>query len=449
MKTLSQLAADLASGRTTSRALVEDCLARIEDPSGEGRRVFIKVAADRARVSADYHDQMRRHSAAASPYAGIPLSIKDLFDMTGEVTTAGSVVLRDTAPATEDAFSVARLKNAGFVPIGRTNMTEFAFSALGINPHYGTPRNAFDRKAGRIPGGSSSGAAVSLTDGMALAALGSDTGGSSRIPAALCGIVGFKPTARRVSLKGAVPLSTTLDSVGPLGVTVECCAILDQIMSGEQHYAALDSVSGLRLAVPQTLMLDGLDPYIEGLFDSCLRKLSDAGAKIIKVPLRELTEIPQINAKGGFAAPEAFAYHRALIATKSAQYDPRVLSRIMRGKEQDAADYVDLIKARTNFIRRISPIMAQFDAVVLPTVATGAPRLADLEVEEEYFKVNLRLMRNTGVANFIDGCAISIPCHKQGETPAGFMVMGAHNTDQRLLSIAAAIENLVSPRHAD
>src|SRR5215471_15050513 len=233
MHTLQELSAQLAKDQTTSRALVEGCLARIADPAGEGARTFLKMHRDAALAAAGQQDALRKASRAPSPFAGIPVSIKDLFDIEGDVTTAGSLALRDAPPATADAPAVARLKAAGFVVIGRTNMTEFAFSGLGLNPHYGTPANAYDRPAGRIPGGSSSGAAVSITDGMAFGALGTDTGGSCRIPAALCGIVGFKPTAYRVPTAGAFPLSTSLDSIGPLAATVACCAALDAVLAGD------------------------------------------------------------------------------------------------------------------------------------------------------------------------------------------------------------------------
>src|SRR5438132_12826515 len=229
--TLPALAADLAAGRTTSRELVEAALARIADPEGEGRRVFVKVYDAAARAAADAQDRLRKAGYVASPLAGIPVSIKDLFDVAGEVTLAGSQALDDTPPAEADAPIVARLKAAGAVIIGRTNMTEFAFSGVGINPHYGTPGNPYDRSL--IPGGSSAGAPISVADGMAAVAIGTDTGGSVRIPAALCGLVGFKPTQYRVPREGATPLSTTLDSVGPVGLSVACCALTDAVMAGE------------------------------------------------------------------------------------------------------------------------------------------------------------------------------------------------------------------------
>src|SRR5487761_687578 len=252
MKTLAELARCLAAGTTTSRQLVEECLARIADPKGEGARTFLKVHAEAARAAADYHDRLRAHGVTLSPWAGIPISIKDLFDMAGDVTTAGSKVLRGQPPAGADCAAVARVRAAGFIPIGRTNMTEFAYSGLGLNPHYGTPLSPFERARGRAPGGSSSGAAVSIVEQMSYGALGTDTGGSCRIPAAFCGVVGFKPTARRVPIDGVLPLAPSLDSVGPLAPTVACCAAIDAILAGETPARPTPaSLDGLRLAIPE------------------------------------------------------------------------------------------------------------------------------------------------------------------------------------------------------
>jgi aspartyl-tRNA(Asn)/glutamyl-tRNA(Gln) amidotransferase subunit A len=327
-------------------------------------------------------------------------------------------------------------------------MTEFAFSGLGINPHYDTPRNPYDRQAGRIPGGSSSGAAVSVTDGMALGALGTDTGGSCRIPAALCGIVGFKPTAHRVPTQGAFPLSTSLDSIGPLAATVECCAVLDAVLAGEPA-ADLPSfpLEAVRLAVPQTMVLDNAEPAVARAFDAALAALRKAGARIVDIPLREFSELQKINGKGGLSAAESYAIHRPLIAKGESMYDPRVLVRILRGREQDAADYIDLVNARADFIRRVAAITAPYDALVMPTTAVIAPRIADLQADDAYRHVNMLVLRNPSIANFLDGCAISLPCHRAGDAPVGLMLFGGHDMDRRLLSIAAAIEKVVSPSY--
>ncbi len=445
MRTLAQSARELEAG-ASSRALVEECLARISDPAGEGRRVFIKVDADTARAAAAYVDALRRHGAAPSRFAGIPVSVKDLFDVAGDVTRSGSVALTDAPVATADAVAVARLRTAGLIPIGRTNMTEFAFTGLGINPHYDTPRNPYDRATGRIPGGSSSGAAVSVTDGMAVAALGTDTGGSCRIPAALCGVVGYKPTAKRIPRDGVLPLSFSLDSVGPLAPTVACCATIDAIMAGDAPQEITPfPLRGLRLAAPQAVVLDDVDDTVARSYRAALAALGAAGAHITDIPLGELKEIATLNARGGFAASEAYAWHHRLIEAKGPLYDPQVLFRIMRGKAMDAAEYIELSQGRADLIRRVGAITQDYDALVMPTVPLIAPPLAELAIEERYRKVNLLLLRNPTVANMLDRCAISVPCHRHGEAPVGLMLIGEHGGDRRLFAIAAAIEAMVSP----
>jgi aspartyl-tRNA(Asn)/glutamyl-tRNA(Gln) amidotransferase subunit A len=445
MKTLVELARSLEAGATTSRRLVDECLARIADPKGEGPRVFLKVHVEAARAAADYHDRLRAQGVTLSPWAGIPVSIKDLFDMAGDVTTAGSKVLRGEPPAGTDCAAVARLRAAGFVPIGRTNMTEFAYSGLGLNPHYGTPLNPFERERGRAPGGSSSGAAVSIAEQMSYGALGTDTGGSCRIPAAFCGIVGFKPTARRVPVSGAFPLSPTLDSVGPLAASVACCAALDAVLAAEP-VPTLEAMGlrGRRFAVPTRYALDSLDTHVARSFEGAIQKLSGAGVQVSEIPLAELDELPAINRRGSFSGPEAYALHRERIESRGALYDPRVLVRLQRGREHSAADYLDLIRARADLQRRADRALAEFDGLLLPTTPIIAPLLRDLESDEGYLRTNQLALRNTAVANFLDRCAISMPCQQAGTAPVGLMLMGPHGGDRRVLQIAAAIEPLVS-----
>src|SRR5246127_5163961 len=282
--TLAALADDLDAGRTSARKLVEECLARIADPGGEGQKTFIHVDRDAALAAADAMDTLRKADAAPSRFAGIPVSIKDLFDIKGQVTRAGSRALDDSAPAEADAPVVARLRRAGFIVMGRTHMTEFAYSGIGINPHYGTPKGAWQRNVGHVPGGSSSGAAVSVVDGMAHGALGTDTGGPCRIPAAYNGIVGFKPTQRRVPLEGGVPLSFTLDSFGPLARSVGCCAVLDAVLADEPvQPPPARPIRDMRLAVPTTVALDELDDEVARSFDKALENLSRQGALIERI----------------------------------------------------------------------------------------------------------------------------------------------------------------------
>lgn len=444
MKTLVALAAALAEGRTRSTDLVEEALARIADPAGEGARTFLKIYADEARATASFQDKLRALGRAPSPYAGIPVSVKDLFDVAGDVTRAGSRALADAPLASRDAPVVARLRAAGFVIVGRTNMTEFAYSGLGINPHYDTPRNPWDRPAARIPGGSSSGAAVSITDGMAAAALGSDTGGSCRIPAALTGIVGYKPTARRVPLEGVVPLSSSLDSIGPLANSVACCAIIDAIIAGEPVAVPEPlPLRGMHLGLPKSFALDEVDQHVGSTFEKALTRLSRAGVIIDEFDFAELRELADINAKGGFTAAESYAWHRELLERSGALYDPRVRVRILRGTEQSAADYIGLVRARADVIARADRRTAKFDALIMPTVPIVAPRIDELASDEAYTQINLLLLRNPSIANFLDRCAISLPCHAGGTAPVGLSLVCPHGADRRLFAIAAGVERVL------
>ncbi len=391
-------------------------------------------------------DLLRSSAAAPSPYAGIPISIKDLFDITGQATRAGSTVLANRPVATQDAASVARLRRAGFVLIGRTNMSEFAFSGLGMNPHYGTPRNPWERSQGRIPGGSSSGAAISVTDAMAHAALGTDTGGSCRIPAAFTGLVGYKPTASRVPRTGAIPLSTTLDSIGPIARSVACCATLDTLLANDSPTNLTDrSLAGMRFAVPTTFVLEDMDADVAEHFERSLSRMSAAGARIERIAIPEFADIPAINAKGGFSAAESYAWHRPLIESGGAAYDPRVLIRIQRGATQTAADFIDLLAARRSFIAAVEERVARFDAIIYPTTPVVPPRIAALQSDDEFFKVNGLVLRNPAVINLLDGCAISIPNHAEGEPPTGLMLACPGGLDHQLFRCAAAAEPVVRP----
>ena len=442
--TLATLADDLAAGRTSARKLVEECLAKIADPEGEGQRAFIHVDKAAALDAADAMDRLRKANAAPSRFAGIPVSIKDLFDIRGQVSRAGSRALEDSAPAEQDAPVVARLRRAGFIVIGRTNMTEFAFSGIGINPHYGTPKGAWNRSEGHTPGGSSSGAAVSVVDGMAHGALGTDTGGSCRIPAAYNGIVGYKPTQQRIPLDGGVPLSFSLDSFGPMARSVECCATLDAVLADEPIAALRPRpIKGMRLAVPTTIVLDELDPAVAKAFERALENLSHAGALIEHIEVPEFLDVGIMNTKGGFAAAESYAWHRYLLTSKGDIYDPRVSVRILRGEGISAADYIDLLNARRSLIARADARLAPYDALVMPTTANTPPRIADLADDKAFTVANLRSLRNCSLINTIDGCAISLPAHREGEVPVGLMLTAAGGSDRRILELAAGIEGAI------
>jgi aspartyl-tRNA(Asn)/glutamyl-tRNA(Gln) amidotransferase subunit A len=443
--TLATLADDLESGRTSARKLVEECLARIADPSGEGQRAFLHVDGKAAIEAAEAMDRLRQVKAAPSRYAGIPVSIKDLFDIKGQITRAGSRALEENAtPAAADAPAVARLRRAGFIVIGRTNMTEFAYSGIGINPHYGTPKSVWHRDIGHVPGGSSSGAAVSVADGMAYGGLGTDTGGSCRIPAAFNGIVGFKPTQRRVPLEGGVPLSFSLDSFGPLARSVACCAALDAVLADDPLPRLQPRpIKGMRLAVPTTIALDELDDEVARSFERALEALSRQGALIDRIAVPEFLDVGVMNSKGGLTSAESYAWHRYLITSKGDVYDPRVAVRILRGESISAADYIDLLNARKSMIARTTARLAPYDALVMPTTANTPPRIADLADDKAYNEANARALRNCTLINMIDGCAISLPCHREGEVPVGLMLAASGGADRRIFELAAGMEGVI------
>jgi len=447
MWTVAGLSRELAEGRTSSRKLVEQALARIADPAGEGARAFLKVYAESARAEADHSDGLRRAGVVRSPVEGLPVSVKDLFDVGGDVTRAGSKILAHAPPAKADAPAVARLRAAGAVIVGRTNMVEFAFSATGLNPHYGTPRNPWDRRTGRVPGGSSSGAAVAQADGMAVISLGSDTRGSIRQPAALCGVVGWKPTQRRVPREGAFPLSYTLDTVGPLANSVGCCAAYDSILAGESPapLAALP-VKGLRLLLPRGSLLEDLDAEVGTAFDAALKKLAAAGAVITEAPVPAFDRQAEYFKSGGFAGAEAYAIHRRW-QDRLAEYDPRVAKRVLFGKEIGAADYVDLGLLRAEYMRTVQALAAPYDAMLMPTTPCVAPPIDEVDrSDEDFFRWNFRILRNVGVVNFLDGCAVTLPCHAPGTAPVGLSVFGAAMSDAHVLAAAAAIEGALRGR---
>ena len=403
--------------------------------------VFLKTSFDEALVSAAAPDLEQ------TPLAGLAISVKDLFDIAGQTTAAGSTLLVDGPAALHDGPALARLKAAGGVVIGRTNMSEFAFSGIGTNPHFGTPANAASQDSPLIPGGSSSGAAVSVAMGAAFIGLGSDTGGSIRIPAALNGIVGFKSTARLVPTQGAVPLSTTMDTVCALTRSVRDAILTHEILAARTVAKRQEAISTYRLAVVKPLMQDGLDATVTIAWQRCLDTLRASGATIEEIGLPELNELPAIQSTGGFSAAESYAWHHGLIHQGAAQYDPRVLTRIQRGANMSAREYIELHAARRDWIERMEFALKGFDAVLSPTVPIVAPPIADVapgpDRDAAFFRVNSLLLRNTSVVNMLDGCAISIPCHVAGELPVGLMIWHAALHDDTVLNIALQVEALL------
>jgi aspartyl-tRNA(Asn)/glutamyl-tRNA(Gln) amidotransferase subunit A len=424
----------------SARDRLEQALSRIADPKGEGARACLTVYADAARAAADAAGIRAKQGISLGPLDGAIVTIKDLFDVAGEPTRAGSKILADAPPATADAPVVRRLRAAGAVIVAKTNMSEFAFTIVGMNPHYGTPGNPADRA--RIPGGSSSGAAVAVADGMCEIAIGSDTGGSVRVPAALCGIVGFKPSQSRVPTEGVFPLSFSLDSIGPLARTVEDCAKADAVMAGEDYTPLKPAaVAGLRLGVPQGMLLTEWDNTVGTRFGAARKKLADAGARITDEPVPLLDRMMAVNGKGSFPAIEAYAIHREHLAKRPGDFDPNVRVRIERGGKSIAADYVDMMRERNRLVAAMDAQIAHLDALVMPTTAMVAPTIAEMQDTNTFGVKNLLLLRNTATWNFFDACAISIPIPGSG-LPVGLMLVGRNGHDRRLFEIAAGIERL-------
>jgi aspartyl-tRNA(Asn)/glutamyl-tRNA(Gln) amidotransferase subunit A len=426
-----------------ARDRLEAALARIADPDGEGARACLTVYAQAARVAADIADARASSGLSLGPLDGAIVGIKDLFDVAGEPTRAGSTFLAHAPPAEEDAPVVRRLRAAGAVILAKTNMTEFAFSGLGLNPHYGTPGNPADRS--RIPGGSSCGAAVAVADGMCEIAVGTDTGGSTRIPAALCGIVGFKPSQWRVPTQGAFPLSFTLDSVGPLARTVADCALADAVMAADEpHPLEPAGLAGLRLGLAKGLPLNDLDRDVARQFSAATARLESADVRLTHESFPQFDAMLAINAKGGFAPAEAFAIHRDLIASHGAEYDPNVWARIERGRDLAAADYVLMARERARLIREMDARLEELDALVMPSSAIVAPKMSEVATPEAFGRNNMRVLRNTALANFFDLCAISLPLPRprQAGLPVGLMLVARNGQDHRLFRIAAGVEQL-------
>jgi aspartyl-tRNA(Asn)/glutamyl-tRNA(Gln) amidotransferase subunit A len=427
---------------TSARDRLEAALGRIDDPKGEGARACLTVYRDHAKAAADAADARAKAGVSLGPIDGTIVSIKDLFDVAGEVTRAGSKVFAEEGkPAAADAPVVRRLRAGGAVIVAKTNMSEFAYTGIGANPHFGTPGNPADRK--RVPGGSSSGAAVAAADGMCEIAIGTDTGGSCRIPGALCGIVGYKPSRQRIPTQGAFPLSYSIDSIGPIARSVEACARADAVMANET-YVPLEPVplAGLRIGVAEDYPLENLDETVDLKFSDAVARLNKAGAHISEEKLALLDEMAQVNSKGGVQPAEAFAIHRDLLSRRADAMDPNVSVRLERARNISAADYIDMVRERARLIRMMDIRIAEVDVLAWPTTPMVAPTMQEVAAPDEFARKNAMLLRNTVIVNFFDLCAISVPIPRGSGLPAGFMLVARNGQDQRLFRIAAAVERL-------
>ena len=436
---MTSIAAAPANARPAATSRLDQVLDRIAAGGRDKVSAFTRLYPEVARAAALASDRRRAEGSGLGPLDGRILSVKDLFDIAGETTAAGSAVLRDQPPAATDAPAVARLKQAGAVIVGKTVMTEFAFSAVGLNPHDGNVDNP--RAPGRIAGGSSTGAVVSVVDGTSDIAIGSDTGGSLRIPAALSGAVGFKPTAGRVPTSGAFSLSSTLDVVGSIAGNVADCALADAVLAGESAYVqAPVAAAEVRLVVPRGRLFADMEAVVAEAFEAALGRLRAAGMTIEEGGLEaELDRLAAIDALGAFTAIELAATLRELGVGSLDRVDPKTRARIEAGAGRAAPDYVRMVRLRDRLVSDIAARMADGTVFVLPTVPVTAVPIAEVLDDAVFHRVNGLVLRNPRVANLFDCPAISLPM-ATGGLPAGLMLMGRRGSDRDLLAIAGAAE---------
>ena len=468
--TLASLSQRLQSGDCSAVEMLQDTLQRCRQPAAD--HVFTLMTENVAMQQAEQADRLRQ-SGEAGPWAGIPITIKDLFDLEGTVTMAGSKVLANAKAEDATASAIQRLIDAGFVIIGKANMTEFAYSGLGLNPHYGTPVNPWSGESELIPGGSSAGGAVSVALDIVAATIGTDTGGSVRIPSSLCNLTGFKPASMAVPADGVVPLAESLDSIGPLANSVACCSVLHNIMSGQgaepvcaAQANASGTVSGLRMLIPeQSVLWLHTDIAIAERCEAALQRLEAAGAELVRSDTLFFDKVLESGVQSVLAGFESARWHRALLEGSRNLYDPRVSSRIDNGAKIDEALYHDALQIRAEFKRMYRELLTSFDAVVWPTTALYAPAFSELESDEGYSRVNLDLLRNTSVGNTLDAAAITLPLpcgwsplqpqtakpegqQSNGLLPAGLMLHQCGDQDRELLQVAALIEGIVTGESA-
>jgi aspartyl-tRNA(Asn)/glutamyl-tRNA(Gln) amidotransferase subunit A len=428
---------------TTTTERVASALEGAASPAAQ--HVFTQLYADAARAGAQHCDAQAQAGRSSAALHGVCITIKDNIDVAGEITMAGGVVCAGESPAMHDAPVLQRLRDAGAVVLGKTNMSEFAFSGVGINPHHGTPANPADAQHARVPGGSSSGAAVSVALGLAEVGIGTDTGGSIRIPAALCGLVGYKSTQARIPCTGVMELSRTLDTVGSMTRSVRACLAVDAVLSQQPLPTVAISLRGLRFAVPQTLMMDDVDATVAQAFARILQRISKAGAQVVEIPFTALGDIALLSLPGGFSPIESYAAHHARLERGAQQIDHRVVARMMLGKDISAQDYLELHNRRHAWIADAQQTLHGFDAMLCPTVPIVAPLTEPLLKDDDaFFKVNRLLLRNPSAINYMDGCAWSLPCHEADELPVGLMASALAGQDAHLARVALALENFIN-----
>nr|WP_250810980.1 amidase [Neorhizobium tomejilense] len=442
---IAELSALIQMGKVDPVEVTESVLAGIK--AYPDKAVFISLLEDRALAEAQASSTRIKEGRSLGLLDGIPIAWKDLFDIEGMATTAGSKVLKKAAPAAKDAAIVDLLKQAGMVAVGRTNMSEFAFSGIGINPNYGTPHNPHGKDAPRIPGGSSSGSGVAVAAGLVPVAMGTDTGGSIRIPAGFNGIVGYKATRGRYAMNGVYPLATSLDSLGPLCRTVQDAVWVDAAMRGlAVPQTARQPAQPLDIVIPTNIVFDGAEPGVVAAFEAAIERLAKAGARITRLAFPTFDELPKLMVKyGPMVTAEAFALHREKLSGPDAtEMDHRVVARTRLGEKTSLSDYIAIIENRARMIAETEALIGD-RFVAMPSVAHVAPPIAPLEKDDElFFATNGKTLRNTGFGNFLDWCGVSIPCGSgDADMPVGFLLSANANCDETLLQAAMAHEEII------
>ncbi|TCR73200.1 amidase [Rhizobium sp. BK376] len=445
-RSLAGLSVLLQAGALDPRTLAEetlDAIRRHDDPS-----IFVALTAERAMAEAEAASARIRSGRSLGLLDGIPIAWKDLFDLEGMPTTAGSVILADARPAASDAAVVAALRQAGMVAVGRVNMSEFAFSGLGINPHYGTPRNPASTDAARLPGGSSSGSAAAVASGLVPVSIGTDTGGSVRIPAAFTGIVGYKASRGRYSMKGVFPLATSLDSLGPLCRSVQDAIWIDAAMRGATPSPARSiALSDISLVVPQTVVFEDCEEEVVVAFEATIARLEKAGVRVRRQPIPAFAEIFEVMGKRGpLVTAEAFALHRERLAGPGAgTIDRRVVARLRLGEKITLVDYLETLAERERLTAEVESMIGPNEIIAHPTVSHVAPLTAPLLEDDDLFvKTNFKTLRNTMIGNFLDFCGVSIPCGKgSAGLPVGFLLSGVRHNDDHLMKTSLALEETI------
>jgi aspartyl-tRNA(Asn)/glutamyl-tRNA(Gln) amidotransferase subunit A len=432
-------------GETDPVQLLESSLQR----AASLENVFVTFTEKRARAEAEASARRWRAGRALSALDGVPIAWKDLFDIVGTVTTAGSTIIQRKRPrASADAEVVLRAARAGMVCIGKTNLPEFAYSALGLNPHFGTPHNPFSGKAARIPGGSSSGSAVAVASGVVPISIGTDTAGSIRVPSAFNGLVGYRSSTDRYSKAGVFPLAPTIDALGPLAHSVRDCIAIDAIMAGRDIEQSNEVVS---LLIDEPILQDpAIEVDVRNNLETAVARLQDAGVQVARGRLESLHRALEVIARFGWlGAAEAFTLHADLLASEDAPgIDPSVRGRLEAARQMPLTTLVRLIWARKELMAQIRAELGN-RILLLPTVGQVAPELAPLEKAardevDRFLSVNFAVLRLTMAGSFLDMPGVTIPTGFSSEgLPTGMLLAGLSGEDDRVLAAAERVERIV------